>query len=436
MSSIHQHDPDPPSPSEPVDAAAAAAAAMDAALSDQPLPDLPEPAPPASQDPSLEKPKDDKAAAPDPAAGMDKALADDPAAPDKPAETPEAKAAREKAEAEVAAKLEPELDKDGKPVLDADGKPKMKAKADAAAAPAKDEAVEKEIGDLKLKDRAADRFRELSAVKAEYEPIKAVLHDVGVKSVEQVKGLVDQAKDAHYIVQQVEATGAQPEQYSAALNYLAATSAMQRGDLKAAEQVYDMLTGELAVVANLLGREVPGIVDPLKAYPDLQADVADEKISRERALELAKTRNTEALRNGNADAAAKAEAQRTSAEKAQVEAVEAGRKALDDLPAKLAATDPGGVEALKAKYPAFVEKVKEIVKAHPPGEWEQRAMLAYVALSAPAPAAAAAKAPAATNFKGTGTALASSGPTPFLTPNVTDPAQALELGLESVARGD
>jgi hypothetical protein len=430
---IFHHDPDPPSPTETLDAASAAAAAMDAALSDQPLPDLPEAAPPASEDPGLEKPKDEKTPPPDPAADMEKALAEDPAAPPAPAETPEAKAAREKAEAD---KLEPELDKDGKPVLDADGKPKMKPKADAAAAPAKDEAVEKEIGDLKLKDRAADRFRELSAVKAEYEPIKAVLHEVGVKSVEQVKGLVSQAQDAHYIVQQVEATGAQPEQYSAALNYLAATSAMSRGDVKAAEQVYDMLVGELSVVANLLGREVPGIVDPLKAYPDLQADLADEKITRERALELAKTRNTEALRTGNADAAAKADAAKTAQEKAQAEAIAAGREALDALPAKLAATDPGGVEALKAKYPAFVEKVKEIVKAHPPGEWEPRAMLAYVALGSPLPAVPdAAKNPAGQNFKGTGSALASSGPTPYLAPDTNDPMKALEMGLESINQG-
>jgi hypothetical protein len=431
MPAIFHHDPDPPSPTETLDAASAAAAAMDAALSDQPLPDLPEAAPPASEDPGLEKPKDEKTPPPDPAADMEKALAEDPAAPPAPAETPEAKAAREKAEAD---KLEPELDKDGKPVLDADGKPKMKPKADAAAAPAKDEAVEKEIGDLKLKDRAADRFRELSAVKAEYEPIKAVLHEVGVKSVEQVKGLVSQAQDAHYIVQQVEATGAQPEQYSAALNYLAATSAMNRGDVKAAEQVYDMLVGELSVVANLLGREVPGIVDPLKAYPDLQADLADEKITRERALELAKTRNAEALRTGNADAAAKADAAKTAQEKAQAEAIAAGREALDALPAKLAATDPGGVEALKAKYPAFVEKVKEIVKAHPPAEWEQRAMLAYVALSAPAPVATK-QTPTGQNFKGTGTALASSGPTPYLAPDTNDPMKALEMGLESINQG-
>ena len=56
--------------------------------------------------------------------------------------------------------------KDGKP----EGKPE--GEGDGQQPPAKDEAVEKEITDLGLKDRAAARFRELTTRVAELEPLR------------------------------------------------------------------------------------------------------------------------------------------------------------------------------------------------------------------------------------------------------------------------
>lgn len=383
---IFHHDPDPPTPSEPTpDPADAAAAALDAALADQPLPEVPAPAPAEDKPAEAAKPEADPFAEP-------------------------AKAEAPKPEAEKPAETEPT----------------------EPTEPVKDEAVEKEIAELNLKERSAERFRELSAIKAEYEPIKAALHEVGIKDVAQVKSIVKQAEDAHYIVQRVEQTGANPEQYLKTLDYLTAVNAMSKGDLKAAEAVYNMLSEELTVAATLLGKEIPGIVDPLKGHPDLKAEVEDERITRERALEIARQRNVEGIRG---EQAKQTQAQQQAAQQqtqAEAKAIEAGREALNQLGTELAATDPGGVEAFKAKYPALVEKIKAITAkgpdgkfVTPPSQWATKAAVAYATIPAPAP-----KAQPKTPLQGTGQALRSGGVDPGVAPQFKTPEEALNFALD------
>ncbi|WP_206002637.1 hypothetical protein, partial [Pseudomonas viridiflava] len=78
--------------------------------------------------------------------------------------------------------------------------------------------------------------------------------------------------------------------YGAALDYLGLIGKAQRGDMAAAGQAYDVMAKELSVLAQMLGKEVPGVHDSLAAHADLLAEVQAGDLPRARALEIASTR--------------------------------------------------------------------------------------------------------------------------------------------------
>lgn len=433
---FHQHDPDPtPSGDAGADAAAAAAAAAGAGA--------PPPAAPEATDAGFLD-------------GFDKAIADPSAPlPDVPAAKapePEPRKAKEpKEKAPPADEVNP-LDVVTDPAT-VPGTPEHaaaeKAKADAAAAEAAkgtdktdeqkaEEArkaeVDAEATRLQLKAEARQKFHEAADYKKATAPIMGLLEKVGVKDVATLEQLVGNAQAAVDIVGMVKETGADGTQYVMALDYLKnANLALNSGDMKAAQQCYDWMVEELKTFAGLLGKEVPGIVDPLAAHADLQADLDAERITRERALEIAASRasatHAAAIR-ANTDKAAQAQTE-------QAKAVTDGQAALTALGRELAGTTPESQAIYKRVAPALGEGVKRIAKTLPPSQWVGATRALFETLATlPAPAPTPTPTPAAKDNGNIGPAR-SAGPGAHLSrADVGSPEEALEAALAAVeARG-
>lgn len=439
IATYQHHDPDPPvgGDGNATSADAAAMAAMDAALADQPMPDIPDaPAPVAKETPAATDPPK---------------LVETPPAEVDPfaaavAETPEAKLAREKAAADAEAakgKKPGEVDPAAAPVektpeekLADERKAKIDGEVDALKAELKAEGKE-------LSPKGEERFRALAQVKAEYEPIAAVMTKTGIKDAAQLELVVGDAQAGHQMLNRVLDTGADHVQYGLAMNYLGAANKALGGDIKGAEACWGWLIEELKTMGGILGREIPGIVDPIAEHADLVADLRDEKITRERALEVARGRTAD-KRAADARAAGEQVVQQTQQQTAAyTAAVDTARAQLNALGNELAASDPGGVEAYKAKGPALLQLVKDTIAANKdhPELWAQKVATGYLKLKAPA-AAVVADAGAGAGA-GAGSAvrkpddqgpLRSAGPTGALVPEFDSPEAALDAAIADADR--
>lgn len=429
LATFTHHDPDPPAGGAEGDAASAAAlGALDAAIADQPLPDIPEPKPAAQA-------KDGEEPPPDQPDLLDQALQGDPAG-----ETPEArqarelaekqatdKAAKDKADADAAAAAEADANKtDAEKAEDA-----RKAKVDADVQALRDE-LKAEGKELSPKGEA--RFRAAAETISQQEAhLGAVSKTLGIdfakpeEAQQRLAMIRDNAQAGVEMVNLVMQTGAQPEQYTMALDYLAVANKANQGDVKAQEQALKWLLEEVNHYAGLLGRDITGLVDPLAAHADLQRDVAEERITRERALELAAGRNKDKMVQDGQRALQEQQQRQTQQTQAQEAAINAGREALNQLGPKLAAADPGGAEAFKAKGPQLIALVKDVTAKFPPDQWVAQVSLGYLNLKAPTPAAPA---PGAG-----GGPLRPAGPVGVLQGQFDDPYAALDAGIAAADQG-
>ena len=191
---------------------------------------------------------------------------------------------------------------------------------------------------------------------------------------------MERAKYGEELVGRVLDTGAGPEQFTQALGYLQLINAAGAGDVKAAEAAFDIMQGELQALGKFLGRDVPGIVDPLADHDDLVEDVEEGNITRARALEIARTRNqgkiAESVRAREADTATQT--------RQQQEAAEQGRQDIIAWDAEMKASDP----TYAAKRAALDPLVAEIRANSPPSDWVRLTALAYARIPTPKPAEA------------------------------------------------
>lgn len=342
--------------------------AMDAALAGEALPDV-EPTPdPLPEEPKAEEPKD----------------GDKPADESKPEEQPKADDKAPEAKAD-------------------DTKPEPDAK------------VEEEITGLGLKQKAADRFRELSAEVKELAPLRAEMEKLGVKDVAGLQAISQRAAERDELIGMVTETGATGEQFGQALDYI---RLINSGGV---DKAIEILTGELQTLCKAAGKAMPGVFDPLQGHPDLIAEVESGEMSQARAEELAGARTRDATlaegRKANEAAARQAQDQEAAATRAH----EDGKAAITALGHELAKNDPH----YEAKLATLVPIIREISTKYPPGEWALRTELAYAKIPNPA-----AKVPPAT-----GTPVRSGVQVqPTLTPQFDDPMDALNFALEPVAR--
>ncbi|RRU17830.1 hypothetical protein [Stenotrophomonas sp. 278] len=282
--------------------------------------------------------------------------------------------------------------------------------------PQPDAETEAEITALGLKDKTAERFRGLAAEVKQLAPIRDALKAAGIEDVATLPDLVQRASVGEDMVKMVTDTGTSPEQYGMALDYLGLISKAQRGDMSAAGQAYEVMSKELAVLAQMLGKEVPGVHDPLAAHADLLAEVQSGDLPRTRALEIASTRAQGAYSSS-------AQRQQQEAQQAAQQAEQDGIAWLQKFDADARAQDPQYV----AKRPALNEAVAEIRRTMHPSQWPQATALAYARIQAPAVAAPAAPAAPAQPRPGP---MRPNGPQPTMAPAFTDPMKAMEFGIE------
>lgn len=268
---------------------------------------------------------------------------------------------------------------DGKP---AEAKPPEKPDdkpVEGKDTPEKDEAVEQEIADLKMKGKTADRFRELTSQVKELAPLREQLEKAGIKDVAELPAVVQKAQFADEHLAMVKETGATSEQYGQTLDYLALVNKAATGDVASAEKAYEMLLPELQALASVLGKEIEGVADPLTQHADLQQAVQDGDVTRKHALELAAARTRQAQ--------GQQRQQQTDQQTQQQQAVDQGRQALNQWDASMA-NDP----AYQARREQLSQLVAFIRETLPPDQWLPATQRAYAALP-PAPAAAPDKPP-------------------------------------------
>lgn len=289
-------------------------------------------------------------------------------------------------------------------------------------APEPDADTEAEITSLGLKEKSAERFRTLAAEVKELAPIRDALKEAGIEDIASLPQLVERSKMGEDMVQMVSETGATPDQYGMALDYLGLISKAARGDMSAAEQAYTTMMAEASVLAKMLGKELPGVHDPLADHADLQAEVAAGDLPRARALEIAATRAREATTT------AATRHQQETAQQAQ-QAEQGGISWLKQFDTQMKAEDP----AYLAKRPALNEAVAQIRERYHPSDWPQQTALAYARIAAPAPAAV--PPPAAAPAQPRPGVMRPSGPRPTMVPTFDDPMKALEFGIEQASGG-
>lgn len=219
-----------------------------------------------------------------------------------------------------------------------------------AAEPTQPQSVDEEVKQLGLKERAAERFRDLHSRAEE-----------GIRYRQQ----------AEQWQQAVESTGATPQQFGSALQYLAAINS---GDPARMGAAYDQMQQELQWLGKQLGREAPGF-DPLSAHQDLAARVSAGEMTREVALELAQHRQQGQLHQSHVQA---------QQEKVQQDAqYQQGLASVQQLGAHLRASDPQFDQKLQLLAPA----IDLIQRTLPPAQWQQEIHRAYLNLPATAVAA-------------------------------------------------
>lgn len=301
----------------------------------------------------------------------------------------------------------------------ADGQPPAAADGD----PQPDADTEAEIALLGLKDKTAERFRTLAGEVKELAPIRDALKAAGIEDVGRLPELVERSRIGEDMVQMVRETGASSEQYGMALDYLTLISKAGQGDLVAAERAYEVMGKEYAALAKMLGKEAPGIHDPLANHQDLRAEVEAGDLPRARAVEIAGQRDRTAY-TGNV------ERQRSESERAMTQAQEDAFAGLQAYDAEMAATDPSYL----AKRDILQVHVNKIMASYPPREWERRTAIAYASIPAPvAPAAPATPAAPAQPRPGP---MRPSGPRPAMDPaSFASPMDALEYGIQQASGG-
>ncbi|HHA2501869.1 TPA: hypothetical protein ACOENT_000039 [Stenotrophomonas maltophilia] len=301
----------------------------------------------------------------------------------------------------------------------ADGQPPAAAEGEQQP----DADTEAEITALGLREKSAERFRTLACEVKELAPIRDALKAAGIEDVASLPDLVQRSKVGEDMVQMVLATGMNSDQYGMLLDYGGLIAKATNGDMKAAADAFDMITKEIAPLAKLLGREVPGFHDPLANHQDLRAEVEAGDLPRGRAVEIAGQRDRAAYTGS-------VERQRTESQQAVEQARQDAFDGLQAYDAEMKATDPSYL----AKREVLQGHVKAIMATYPPREWERRTAIAYASIRLPEQSMSPA-APAAPAQPRPGP-MRPGGPRPAMDPVAfDDPMAALDYGIQKANGG-
>lgn len=168
-------------------------------------------------------------------------------------------------------------------------------------------------------------------------------------------------------------TRATPAQYGQALDYLRMVNSPDRADR---EQALDFMVREVAALARMLGKPIPG-VNMLEGHDDLINEVSTGRLSPDRAQEIAAARNAQQYQLREGQAIRQHNEQHQQREQARA----AGVKALNELGVQLRSANPA---AYAAKSKVLIESLRPVFAKIHPSEWAATFKRAYDALPAPA----------------------------------------------------
>ena len=161
-------------------------------------------------------------------------------------------------------------------------------------------------------------------------------------------------------------TGARPEDFSMAFDYL---KAMRSGNM---EQVGQILQAQIKQYQLATGKQFGG-VDPLSDFPDLREKVNGYQMTEEAALELARMR---AVQNEQQQAIRQTN-QRQQTEYAFQQTRQSAINEINQIGSEWAKKDPD----YSAKEEIIMKQIPEIARNFPPQAWAQQVRILYQALS-------------------------------------------------------
>lgn len=248
-----------------------------------------------------------------------------------------------------------------------------------ASKPVPDVEIEKEIKQLGLKAKAAERFRELTNELASSKSMREAVTAAKIERPEQLTQILDDAKFGNELHTAIKNTGSTPEQFGQAFNVI---GAMNSGKPELMGVALDAMVQECVSLAKRLGRDINfSAADPLEGHADLKQAVELGETTREIALQLAQQRATEFMRQQN-DQRVSADNQR------QTELTKAQESALDRIGVfgreQATADATGHAARMQALQQAGV--LDRIMKDYPVGRWESETMKAYFGVKIAPPA--------------------------------------------------
>lgn len=233
---------------------------------------------------------------------------------------------------------------------------------------------------------AAGKGKQQQGAQKEPDPINdPIPKDVSQQTQQRMRTLIDTVRQEteratvaegnfNDMMGGLQAANVTPEQYGETLSFLALFNS---GDAAQQGKALDILEDMADKLSTLIGKERRSS-DPLERHQDLIAEVRANKLSVERAREIARHRNQGAFRTelqNSAQATQRAEAQRTAD-------LNTARTALNARGVELSKSDPLFMRKRAAIAPALKEAFKDL----PPSKWLGAFNRAYAAVKVSAPA--------------------------------------------------
>jgi hypothetical protein len=239
----------------------------------------------------------------------------------------------------------------------------------AAVDPPKEPAVGAEPpvkpkADDKLADTFEEELKEHGPTTKRQEVRMKQLYDRARKA-DEMAPLAERLREWE---EQIATTGATPDQFGGAMNYL---TLLNSGNPENLATAFEQIEGEYLALAKALGRPTSAGYDPIADHPDIAAKLANLDVDRETALELISARN----RSRNEQASQESRRLQEGQQAAETH----GRNALVALESELLATDRAYAEKLRVLAPAL----QGMTQATNPDQWATVARRMFANLNLP-----------------------------------------------------
>lgn len=250
----------------------------------------------------------------------------------------------------------------------------LQAKKDAEAQAAADAAKPKDLKALELSP--ADKKAMLPATAARFEKVLTAAKEerARAETAETQVQHLSQAREA--IMGVLRETNTSDQDLAQLLEF---NRLVKSGTPQGLEQALAVIDQHRVNLLRALGREGDGY-DPLAEHPDLAKDVAENKVTKERALEIVAARKREAI-----NAAQQSRGDQARQSQQQVE--QAHQQGLSDIEKWAAEISRSDID-YKPKEEKIIAEIGGIIKDYPPNLWLPtiKRVYASIAVNKAAPA--------------------------------------------------